>query len=189
MLEPSSRLLKSLGLEAEGLDRAPSESRPKGGRVSRLIMERSDPDSVGRQQQDVKVLNHCCRFEPLHAFRRLLLPLLSSFAFCVARSASQCSAELLPSPADRGSLAEDWLGEAVPLVLPTVSPPPVSVEVDVCVVSILIGVVSPSDFGAELSPDVAAARTPPPAAVGCVHRQERNVTTSRLKHFSNCIKV
>lgn len=50
MLEPSSRLLKSLGLEAEGLDRALSESRPKGGRASRLIMERSDPDSMGRQQ-------------------------------------------------------------------------------------------------------------------------------------------
>lgn len=58
MLEPSSRLLKSLGLEAEGLDRALRESRPKGGRVSRLIMERSDPDSVGRQRQVVKVLHN-----------------------------------------------------------------------------------------------------------------------------------
>lgn len=104
MLEPSSRLLKSLGLEAEGLDRALSESSPKGGRVSRLIMERSDPDSEGRHGD--KMLNRC-RFERVHAFKRVLLPLLSSFAFCVARSASQCSAELLPSPADRGSLAED----------------------------------------------------------------------------------
>lgn len=56
MLEPSNRLLKSLGLEAEGLDRALSESRPKGGRVSRLIMERSDPDSVERHRQTVRVL-------------------------------------------------------------------------------------------------------------------------------------
>lgn len=46
MLEPSNRLLNSLGLEAEGFDRALSESRPKGGRLSRLIMERSEPDSV-----------------------------------------------------------------------------------------------------------------------------------------------
>jgi len=53
MLEPSSRLLKSLGLEAEeeeeaeeeGLDSALSESRPNGGRLSRPIMERSDPGS------------------------------------------------------------------------------------------------------------------------------------------------
>ena len=61
------------------------------------------------------------------------LPLVSSLAFCVARSASQCRAELLPSPDERGSLAEGWLrlqGEDVPLVellmLPTVSPPPLS---------------------------------------------------------------
>lgn len=98
----------------------------------------------------------------------------------MARSASQCSAELLPSPADRNSLAEDWLrllGEAVPLVLPTVSPPPLSVR-EACVVSILIAVVSPSDFGAELMPDVAAAaaRTPPLVAVGCGHRQDRKIT-------------
>lgn len=46
MLGPSNRLLNSLGLEAEGFDRALSESRPKGGRLSRFIMERSEPDSV-----------------------------------------------------------------------------------------------------------------------------------------------
>ncbi|TNN58461.1 hypothetical protein EYF80_031352 [Liparis tanakae] len=45
MLEPSNRLLNSFGLEADGFDRALSESRPKGGRLSRLIMERSEPDS------------------------------------------------------------------------------------------------------------------------------------------------
>lgn len=49
MLEPSNRLLKSLGLEAEGFDRAVSESRPKGGRLSRLIMERSEPDSENQK--------------------------------------------------------------------------------------------------------------------------------------------
>lgn len=47
LLEPSSRLLNSLGLEEEdeGLDRALNESRPKGERVSRPITERSDPES------------------------------------------------------------------------------------------------------------------------------------------------
>lgn len=71
----------------------------------------------------------------------------------------------------------------MPLVLPTVSPPPLSDGAAACVVSVLIGVVSPSDFGAELMPDAAAAvaRTPPPAAAGCGHRQDRNVTTCRLK--------
>lgn len=66
----------------------------------------------------------------------------------------------------------------MPLVLPTVSPPPLSGGADDCVVSILISVVSPSDFVAGLMPDVAAAaaRTPPPAAVGCGHRQDRNIT-------------
>lgn len=69
-----------------------------------------------------------------------------------------------------------------------VSPPPLSDGADDCVVSVLIGAVSPSDFGAELMPDVAAAaaRTPPPAAVGCGHRQDRSITTSSLKYFSNC---
>lgn len=47
MLEPSKRLLNSLGLEADGFDRALSESKPKGGRLSRLIMDRSEPDSGG----------------------------------------------------------------------------------------------------------------------------------------------
>lgn len=78
----------------------------------------------------------------------------------------------------------------MPLVLPTVSPPPLSDGAAACVVSVLIGVVSPSDFGAELMPDAAAAvaRTPPPAAAGCGNRQDRNVTTCRLKYFSNSIK-
>lgn len=49
MLDPSNKLLNSLGLEAEGFDRALSESRPNGGRLSRLIMERSEPDSGRRR--------------------------------------------------------------------------------------------------------------------------------------------
>lgn len=55
MLEPSNRLLNSFGLEAEGFDRALSESKPKGGRLSRLIMERSEPDSVRRWYEDGNV--------------------------------------------------------------------------------------------------------------------------------------
>lgn len=81
------------------------------------------------------------------------VPLVSSLAFCVAKSASQCRAELLPSPDKRDSLEEDWgrlQGEDVPLaellVLPTVSPPPLSDDAAVCVVSVLIADVSPSDF-------------------------------------------
>lgn len=46
ILGPSNKLLNSLGLEAEGLERALSESKPKGGRLSRFIMERSEPASV-----------------------------------------------------------------------------------------------------------------------------------------------
>lgn len=75
---------------------------------------------------------------------------MSSFAFCVAKSASQCRAELFPSPDERDSLAGGWVrlqGEDVPLVellvLPTLSPPPLSAG---CVVSVLIAGVSPSDF-------------------------------------------
>lgn len=56
MLEPSKRLLNSLGLEAEGFDRALRESRPKGGRLSRLIMERSEPDSGERREEGVRLL-------------------------------------------------------------------------------------------------------------------------------------
>lgn len=145
MLEPSNRLLNSLGLEAEGFDRALSESRPKGGRLSRLIMERSEPDS-----------------------------LVSSLAFCVAKSANQCRAELLPSPDERGSLAEDWVrlqGEDVLLVellvLPTLSPPPLSDGAAVCVVSVLIAAVSPSDFGVVPIPEAAAVRTPLLLVVDC----------------------
>lgn len=51
MLEPSKRLLNSLGLEAEGFERALRESRPKGGRLSRLIMERSEPHSGERWEE------------------------------------------------------------------------------------------------------------------------------------------
>lgn len=102
------------------------------------------------------------------------LPLVSSLAFCVARSASQCRAELLPSPDGRESLVEDWLrlqGEDVPLatllVLPTVSPPSVSDGAAVCVVSVLTADVSPSVFGVEPIPEAAATRTPPLLVVDC----------------------
>jgi len=84
----------------------------------------------------------------------------------VAKSASQCRAELLPSPAERDSLAVDWVrlqGEDVPLVelliLPTCSPPPLSDGAAVCAVSVLIADVSPSDFGVVPKAE-AAARTP-----------------------------
>lgn len=86
---------------------------------------------------------------------------MSSFAFCVARSANQCRAELLPSPDERASLPEDWVrlvGEDVPLVvllvLPITSPPPLSDGATDCEVSVLIIAVSPSDFGFE--PNTAA---------------------------------
>lgn len=102
------------------------------------------------------------------------LPLVSSLAFCVAKSASQCKAELLPSPDERDSLVEDWLrlqGEDVPLVkllvLPTPSPPPLSAGTAVCVVSVFIAGVSPSDFGVVPIPEAAAARLPPPLVVDC----------------------
>lgn len=92
----------------------------------------------------------------------------------MARSANQCRAELLPSPDGRGSLAEDWLrllGEAIPLVallvLPTVSPPPLSDGAAVCVGSVLTADVSPSDFGVEPIPEAAAARVPPLLVVDC----------------------
>lgn len=108
------------------------------------------------------------------AFVLSYLPLVSSLAFCVARSASQCSAELLPSPDGRESLAEDWLrlqGEDVPLatllVLPTVSPPPLSDGAAVCVVSVLTADVSPSVFGVEPIPEAAAATPPPLLVVDC----------------------
>lgn len=52
ILGPSNKLLKSLGLETEGFDRAPRESRPNGGRLSRFIMERSEPDSGRASQED-----------------------------------------------------------------------------------------------------------------------------------------
>ena len=47
-LEPSRRLLKSLGLEPEGLDRVLKQSRPKGGRESRPIIERRELESASR---------------------------------------------------------------------------------------------------------------------------------------------
>ena len=97
------------------------------------------------------------------------LPLESSLAFCVAKSASQCRAELLPSPNERDSLAEDWArlqGEDVPLVellvLPTLSPPPLSDGAAVCVGSVLMADASPSDFGVVPIPEAAAIRPPPP---------------------------
>lgn len=178
MLEPSNRLLNSLGLDAEGFDRALRESKPNGGRLSRLIMERSEPDSVRRRQEDndvpsAAILNlHAYYVDS--AFVLSYLPLVSSLAFCVARSANQCRAELLPSPDGRGSLAEDWLrllGEDMPLVallvLPTVSPPPLSDGAAVCVGSVLTADVSPSDFGVEPIPEAAAARAPPLLVVDC----------------------
>lgn len=99
---------------------------------------------------------------------------MSSLAFCVAKSASQCRAELLPSPDERDSLTEDCVrlqGEDVPLVevlvLPTLSPPPLSDDTGVCVVSVLTADVSPSDFGVMPVPEVAPARTPPLPGVDC----------------------
>lgn len=81
---------------------------------------------------------------------------MSSLAFCVARSANQCRAELLPSPDERASFPENWVrlvGEDVPLVallvLPITSPPPLSDGATDCEVSVLIIAVSPSDFGLE----------------------------------------
>lgn len=113
------------------------------------------------------------------------LPLVSSLAFCVAKSASQCRAELLPSPDERASLAEDWLrlqGDDVPLVellvLPTVSPPPLSDGAAVCVGSVLITGVSPSDFGVELIPEAADARTPPLLVVDCSHKHNQTLAPS-----------
>lgn len=86
---------------------------------------------------------------------------MSSFAFCVARSANQCRAELLPSPDERDSLPEEWvrlLGEDVPLVvlvvLPICSPPPLSDGAADWEVSVLIAAVSASDF--EFEPTAAA---------------------------------
>lgn len=49
-LEPSSKLLKSLGLEPEGLDRVLKQSRPKGGRESRPIIERRELESAYREK-------------------------------------------------------------------------------------------------------------------------------------------
>lgn len=74
----------------------------------------------------------------------------------------------MPSPDERDSLAADWVrlqGEDAPLVVelltpPTVSPPPLSDGAAVCVGSVLIADVSPSDFGVVEIPGVAAARTP-----------------------------
>ncbi len=54
---PSSRLLKSLGLDPEGLERVPKESRPNGARESRPITERRDSET--KQEE-----------EPEHVFKR-----------------------------------------------------------------------------------------------------------------------
>lgn len=113
-------------------------------------------------------------------------PLVSSLAFCVARSASQCKAELLPSPDERDSLAEVWLmllGEDVPLgvllVLPTVSPPPLSDGAAVCVVSILIADISHSDFGVEPIPVAADGRILPLLLVDCGDKNHWVLQSSR----------
>lgn len=112
MLGPSNKLLNSFGLEADGFERTLSESRPKGGRLSRLIMERSEPDS-GRRQKDSGLTSNLkltsASFTVLDTFNTFIsdVPLVSSLAFCVAKSANQCSAELLPSPDGRESLVGD----------------------------------------------------------------------------------
>lgn len=74
----------------------------------------------------------------------------------------------MPSPDERDSLTVDWgtlQGEDVApmelLVLPTLSPPPLSDGAAVCVVSVFIADVSPSDFGVAPIPEAAAARPPP----------------------------
>jgi len=108
------------------------------------------------------------------AFPLSHLPLVSSLAFCVAKSASQCSAELLPSPDERDSLAEDWVrlqGEDVPLVEllipPTPSPPPLSDGAAVCVASVLMADISPSNLRVMPIPDAAPARVPLLPVVDC----------------------
>lgn len=62
-------------------------------------------------------------------------------------------------------------GDDVPLVellaVPAPSPPPLSAGAAVCVVSVLIAGVSPSDFGVVLIPEAAAARPPPLLVVDC----------------------
>lgn len=42
--DPSNRLLKSLGVDPEGLERVLKASKPNGARESRPIMERRDSD-------------------------------------------------------------------------------------------------------------------------------------------------
>lgn len=97
---------------------------------------------------------------------------MSSLAFCVAKSANQCRAELLPSPEERDSLEEDWVtlhGEDVPLVellvLPTLSPAAPSDEA--AVVSVLTVGASPSAFGVTPIPEAAAPRLLPLLIVDC----------------------
>lgn len=212
ILDPSNRLLNSLGLEAEGFDRALSESRPKGGRLSRLIMERREPDSVRGWQKDNDVSSTLLLSLPFFVHRGYTdsasalsyLPFVSSLAFCVAKSASQCRAELLPSPDERDSLAEVWLrlqGEDVPLVellvLPTVSPPPLSDGAAVCVVSVLTADASPSDFGVEPIPEAAVVRMPPLLVVDCWDKHNQTLKLLKMQkcktkkkmvwHKSTCV--
>lgn len=122
---------------------------------------------------------------------------MSSLAFWVAKSANQCRAELLPSPDERDSFAVVWVtvqGEDVPLVellvLPTLSPPPLSDGVAVCVGSILIADVSPSDFVVVPVLDAAAARPPALLAVDCRDKyiqlpDASNECTSKKKLWLN----
>lgn len=68
-----------------------------------------------------------------------------------------------------------WLhGEDVPLVellvLPTLSPPPPSDDTAVCVLSVLIVDVSPSDFGVLPTPEAAGPRPPPLFVVDCLDK-------------------
>lgn len=92
----------------------------------------------------------------------------------MAKSASQCRAELLPSPDGRNSLEEDCarlLIDDVPLVellvLTTLSPIPPLDDTAVCVISLLIVDVSLSDFGVVPIAEAVATGMPPLFGVVC----------------------
>ncbi len=59
---PSSRLLKSLGLDPEGLERVPKESRPNGARESRPITERRDSETKQEEEPEHVVSAKISRF-------------------------------------------------------------------------------------------------------------------------------
>lgn len=73
-LEPSRRLLKSLGLEPEGLDRVLKQSRPNGGRGSRPIIERSELESADGEEELMmdtkKLISGSCVFEGFEIFSK-----------------------------------------------------------------------------------------------------------------------